>query len=369
MSSLRITWVALDMGCGGAQRVMSGLTSRLVDAGHNVTLTLFNGGAPDFFPVDPRVRRTAPLAPQLPHFHPLDVMSRWRRFMAIRTLILSTAPEVVICFEDIPNVEVLLSLAGKRIPVIACEHTDPRWHLIPFRWAVLRRLVYPWAAGVVVLNDEIARWCRGVKPRWRVVTIPNPVTLPQPAAGAPQQFYFGQRNAVAVGRLVPQKGFDTLIDAFARSAHGRPEWHLTILGEGEERVSLERSVREAGLASRIHLVGTVEEPMQIIPHADLFIMSSRYEGFGLALVEAMAAGLPVVSFACPSGPPAIIHDGVDGVLVPAGDTQALADAIAELMDDPALRQRLGNAASASARRYLPEAIAALWEALLRQVAE
>ena len=72
-----------------------------------------------------------------------------------------------------------------------------------------------------------------------------------------------------------------------------------------------RDIREHGLGSRIHLVGAVEEPMRIIPHADLFVMSSRYEGFGMALVEAMAAGLPVISFACPSGPAAIIHDGID----------------------------------------------------------
>ena len=367
MSPWRITCVALDMGCGGAQRVMHTLTSTLADAGHNVTLALFDGGSADFFPIDPRVRRVPPLAPQPPRFHPLDALGRWRRFVAIRNLILGTAPDVVICFEDIPNVEVLLSLAGERIPVIACEHSDPRFHLIPVRWAMLRRLVYPWAAAVVVLNDEIARWCSGVKPAWKVVTIPNPVESPQPAAGATRPSYFGPRNVVAVGRLVPQKGFGSLIDAFAHNAHRRPEWHLTILGDGEERASLERQIREHGLGSRIHLVGAVEEPMRIIPHADLFVMSSRYEGFGMALVEAMAAGLPVISFACPSGPAAIIHDGIDGVLVPPGDIPALAEAIANLMDDADGRQRLGAAARHSARRYAPENIGLLWDDLLRRV--
>lgn len=367
MRPLRITCVTLDMACGGAQRVMKALTTMLADSGHDVTLTLFRGEAPEFFTVDPRVRRTRPLDPHPSRAHPFRLAGRLRRVTDLRRLLLGAEPEVVICFEDIPNVAVLLALAGSRVPVIACEHNDPRHHLIPLRWAVMRRIAYPWAAAVVALNDSIAAWCRTLRPRWPVTTIPNPLEPAAAGSDDPRPDWFGPRNLVAVGRLVPQKGFDMLVEAFGRVAKSRPDWSLTILGEGPDRPALERQVRAAGLLGRVHLPGNVAEPMRILPHADAFVLSSRYEGFGMALVEAMAAGLPVVSFACPSGPPAIIRDGIDGRLVSPGEIPALAAALAGLMDDPVERRRLGAAAREAVQRYAPARVSAQWDELLARV--
>ena len=125
---------------------------------------------------------------------------------------------------------------------------------------------------------------------------------------------------VAMGRLSPEKGFDLLIDAFARLAAQHADWRLEIAGEGPERDALQRQIDAAGLQPQVQLVGWVSDPERFLSRSALFVMSSRYEGFPVALLEAMACGVPVISFDCDSGPREIIRPDVDGVLVPAGDT-------------------------------------------------
>lgn len=366
MSSLKITCVTLEMGCGGAQRVMQSLTSHLVAAGHRVTLLQLDGSVPDFFAVDQRVERPSPLAANRDGFHRLNLAGRLRWFSTLRRRLLATTPEVVISFQEVPNIEVLLALAGTSLPVIACEHNEPRRYPIPFRWQVLRRLLYPRAVRVVVLNDSIANWSRSIPLPWPAVTIPNALEPAPPPQSAPPG-WLGSRTLMAVGRLVPQKGFDLLIDSFALIAAAHPHWQLTILGDGPERAALTSQIATAELADRIRLVGEVAEPRAYLGQADLFVMPSRFEAFGVALVEAMDAGLAVVSFACESGPPAIVEHGVDGVLVPAEDVSALAKALAALMDDDERRAHLGSAARLSVRRYAPSAVMPLWHALLDEV--
>jgi len=365
-SPLRICVVTLEMGCGGVQRMVQSMTARLADAGHAVSLVLFHGDTTDFFAVDPRVRRSEPVAGGWEEFGPLDLAGRRRRLARIRRSILAHEPDVVVCHEDVPNVETLLALAFDRIPVIACEHADPRMHAIPRRWSLLRRLLYPRAEAVVTLNESVTRWSRGLRPRWPAVTIPNALE-PAPTPEPPPADWLGARTLLAVGRLAPEKGFDLLVDAFARIADRRPEWQLTIFGEGPERTSLEGRIRDLGLDRRIRLVGAVHEPRRFLPFADLFVFPSRYESFGLALAEAMAAGLPVVSFDCPSGPATIVEDGIDGTLVPPEDVTALAEALAGLMADPDRRRRLGAAARRSSERFAPETVMRQWEDLLRKV--
>lgn len=362
---LRITCVTLEMGCGGVQRAVQSLTARLADAGHTVSLVLMHGDTPDFFVVDPRIHRTAPVSGGWEHYGPLDVVGRWRRVARIRRLIRDTSPDVVISHEDVTNVEVLIALAGTGIPVMACEHMDPRCHAIPRQWDVLRRLVYPRARTVVMLTDDLTRWALTRWPRWRAVTVPNIVEpAPPPAATCP--VWLGPRTVIAVGRLVPAKGFDLLLEAFALVSPQHPTWRLVIAGEGAERDALEAQIAATGLAGQAQLVGQVPELRARLPHAGVFVLSSRYESFGIAVVEAMAAGLPVVSFACPAGPVTLVRDGIDGVLVPPQDPASLAAALSALMADPDRRRQLGREARTAAQRYAPEVVMAHWQALLSQ---
>jgi glycosyltransferase involved in cell wall biosynthesis len=139
------------------------------------------------------------------------------------------------------------------------------------------------------------------------------------------------------------------------------------LGEGPERGSLERLIDAYGLRERVTLLGQVQQPGAYLLESELFVLSSRHEGFPNALCEAMACGLAAVSFDCPAGPRHIIRHGADGLLVPAGDVQALSREMSSLMSDSLLRRRLGNRAAEVSARFDATEIFPVWEKVLREV--
>jgi glycosyltransferase involved in cell wall biosynthesis len=172
---------------------------------------------------------------------------------------------------------------------------------------------------------------------------------------------------LAAGRLTRQKGFDLLIHAFARVAPEHPDWRLRICGGGQQRNALERLVDEHRLTGRVTFTGPVKRLGRRMQRAAMFVLSSRFEGFPLILLEAMSKGLPVVSFDCPTGPGDVIEDHRNGILVPAGDVDALAAGMLELIADEGLRRRLGAAAAQTANVYTIEAIGPRWDRLLDAV--
>lgn len=214
------------------------------------------------------------------------------------------------------------------------------------------------ATVVLTRQDREENW-RGRK---GVHVIPNPCILRPERASS-----LDGPRAVAVGRLVPVKGFHLLIQAWEKVAAIHPEWELEIWGDGPERGALERLAREKGLGGKVFLRGGTDDVQGKLLQSSMLIFSSLFEGFGMVLVEAMACGVPCVAFACPCGPRDVISPEEDGLLVPPGDTEQLAGAIIRLMEQPELRRTMGAAARRKAARYTLASIAAEWMNLFREL--
>jgi len=365
--SKRITLVIGSLGPGGAERNLLRLAEGLASRSYQVSVMTLNPGIKDFYALPASVSRLQPSPDATISPRWFDLRSQFRKRNALRDSLLHTAPDVVISFVDTCNIEVLLAVGvGHHVPVIVSERTDWRHHPLNFRWRFLRRMLYPLATRIVSLAKAPEVEARRYWPKWKTCHIPNAVPdIPESSVERPS--WFGAKNVVGMGRLSDEKGFDLLIRAFADCAHLYSDWHLTILGEGPKRQALEELISSFGLSSRIHMPGTQQFPFPILRAADLFVFSSRYEAFGMALAEAMACGLPVISFNCPSGPGDIVRDGIDGLLVPPGDVEGLSQTMSVLMGDSLLRERLGQVASEVGKRFAPERILNKWINLIEQV--
>ncbi len=234
-----------------------------------------------------------------------------------------------------------------------------RW----LRYAPIR-LLYPRLDRIVAVSagvaDDTARIAR--LPRESIAVVRNPVITPeltaQAAAPCPHPWLDGTGVPAicAAGRLQRQKDFPTLIRAFAKLRAGR-DCRLLILGEGSARPRLEALITELGLADQVALVGFQANPYAYLARADLFVLSSAWEGSPNVLTEALALGTPVVATDCPSGPAEVLDGGRFGPLVAVGDAAALAAAMGATLDQPLPAASLSAAVSeyaqaTSARRYL-----------------
>ena len=213
----------------------------------------------------------------------------------------------------------------------------------------LMRRLFPKADGFIALTHGVGADLRELMPeiRDRIAVVHNigkPENLPPASQEAGERPYpaTAPYEVLACGRLVEQKDYPTLLAAFAAIAH-ECDAHLRILGEGPLRDDLMHQVRRLGIAERVEFLGFRRDAQDYMGRADLFVLSSIYEGFGNVIVEAMAMGAPVVSTACPHGPEEIITDGVDGVLVPVGQPRTLADAMSALLADSVRRARIAQA--------------------------
>ncbi|MER5554307.1 glycosyltransferase [Streptomyces sp. NPDC002793] len=267
-----------------------------------------------------------------------------------------------------PGLNVHISRQARRGPVrVGQEHLTLESHGYRLRREIRHR--YGLLDAVTTVTEADARDYRsGLRlPGVRIEAIPN--SVPEPA-GPPADC--DAKWIVAAGRLHRVKRYDVLVRAFAGIAAVRPEWRLRIYGAGDASGNEQRPLRalvdELGLRDRVFLMGAADPMEAEWPKNSIAAVTSERESFGMTIVEAMRCGVPVVATDCPHGPAEIIDDGTDGRLVPLGDTEAFAAALLGLIDDDALRHRMGRAARVSAARFDPAPIAERHERLFTELA-
>ena len=342
---MRITCVIGTLGGGGAERVMTYLCAGLAARGHQVTLLTLDDSVPDFYPLDPAVTR---VRVQLPTFRAAGILGGIPRLWKLTRTLQSTHPEVVISFMTI---SVLASCLLLRIPYIYADHLDVRYLAYSRKWKILRNYLLRFAKTVTVLSERDRKFISLYHPHWKARVVYNPA-LPCPGQeGVTPAFMApGKKYVVAVGRLVAQKSFDRLLEAWRRVCNQHEDWRLAIIGAGPDEQELKQLAETLDVQYSVDFVAPQKDLASVYRHAEFLAMSSRAEGFPMVLLEAMAAGLPAVSFVC-TGPDVIIRDGVDGFLVKQNYTDAFAKRMEELMQDESKRRQMGQRAREVTERF------------------
>jgi glycosyltransferase involved in cell wall biosynthesis len=369
---MRILFYINSLASGGAERVTVNLANYWAKERWDVIVATLSPLSNDFYRLHPAVRR---ISINLEGNSNNLGTALWRnllRVAALRRALRQLRPDIALGIMTTGNVQLALAAWGLHtVRAIGTEHIFPPQVPLGSVWELLRRFSYARLAAVSALTAEGADWLRTNTHARLVAVIPNAATWPLPSQAPhvyPDSLDNGKRRLLlAVGRLDMQKGFDLLVDVFATLVARHPDWDLVILGEGSLRKTLEHQVVANGLEGRVFLPGLVGNVGAWYERAGLYVMSSRFEGFPNTLTEALAYGVPAVSFDCNTGPRDIIRHEVDGLLVPVGDVNGLTNALDRLMSDQALRQRYASRAVEARERFSIERIACLWEALFEKV--
>lgn len=335
-----------DLNAGGAERVCVNLANALAARGYRVDMVVMRRSGELLSALSPQVRVVSLDASRVRNA--LWPLLRYLRSAQPAALLANMWPLTVMAV-------LARRLSGVRTRIVVAEHnTWSRSELLSrptVGWQVRTSMhhVFPHADGIVAVSqgaaDDLAQFAQIERQSIQVIYNPVVGALPDRATvecGPAEWWQGGHKRLLAVGTLKPIKAYDTLIDAFAKlRAHA--DARLLILGEGGERAALEAQVKRLDLQGQVFMPGFVKDPGPYYQRADLHVLSSTGEGLPTVMIEALAAGVPVVSTDCPSGPREILADGRFGQLVPVGDAAALADAMAQSLasehDHDSLKRR------------------------------
>jgi GalNAc-alpha-(1->4)-GalNAc-alpha-(1->3)-diNAcBac-PP-undecaprenol alpha-1,4-N-acetyl-D-galactosaminyltransferase len=363
---MKITLISSSLNVGGAERVMSIIANYWAARDWQITILSFDDGlAPPFYDLDKRIEYRSLGIEYRPGFSLANIQHNLRQVRALKKAIKDSRPDTIVSFVNTTNIMTLLATWSLRVPTIVCEHVYPAFGGLDKFGQFLQKWLYRRAALITVPTHSGLSFFppeRGYK----TIVMPNPVAVIE-SEQIESQIFTDDRHLLAIGHLSPQKGFDLAIRAFAQVCDARPEWTLTILGEGEMRGELEDLCVQLRLEERVYMPGVVKNVAAHLRKADIFMLSSRFEGFPLALCEAMACGVPVIATDCLSGPREIIHNGRDGLLVVPENVDALAVGLDILMADPVKRQYYSHHAPKILDRFGVEQVMTMWDGAIRQV--
>jgi glycosyltransferase involved in cell wall biosynthesis len=359
---------------GGAERVTVALSKYMATVKkYSVVVVTLNEDEYDFYTLDDSVKRIS--MEMSGDTSGLDKFwMNFRRLLKFRSIVKQEKPDIVLGMITRQAVLSILACCWLPVKVIVSERNFPEKRKNHSMWELLRKVTYRFADLHVVQTKPIAEWVKRNTRASNVKVIPNSVLFPLPVYKPiiePSSFLkSGDKLILAVGTLKRQKGFDLLIETAVRILPKYPQWKLIILGkehddEGERGLmeQFQNIIARHNLENQILFPGEAGNVGDWYNRAEIFVLSSRYEGFPNVLLEAMTSGVACISFDCDTGPSELIQNQKNGLLVPQKNVRELASSIELLINNDEYRKKLGENALSIREKYSEEIIFEKWSKL------
>lgn len=349
-------------GSGGLERVLSIKASYLVDKlGYEVTILGLNQGCSNlFYDFSDRIK-----------FEEIEVsgnpFSYIKKYIyGIKNTIKKINPDVIIVCDDGLKAFFLPTILGNAKPIIYERHVSKNIEIgkdfgifkliiAKTKMKIMEVLGSTFTKFIVLTNENTKEW--NLK---NLQIISNPLSFyPNESAS------LKNKKVIAVGKQSYQKGYDRLLLSWQKVIAKNPDWQLEIYGKKDSSQGFENLAKELNIESSVTFFDAEKNILPKYLDSSIYVMSSRFEGFGMVLIEAMACGIPCVSFDCPFGPSDIIQNDVDGFLVENDNTNELANRLNQLIEDENLRLKMGMNAKENVKRFLPETIMNQWDDLFK----
>ena len=356
---MKIALVAYLHGNGGAERQITMLANALSSYGHEVYFVI-TGANNICYPISESVKCVDVTQCE---GKPFGII---RRYFAQRRALYSIMPEITIHYNFQSAYFAVVMPQKVRGKIIYSERGDPYDDEYSGLLGLIRQHAIKRINGFV-FQTEGARDFFDENIRMRSTVIHNPLSI-SPDKREPS--IVRDKRIVSVGRLHPQKNQRLLIEAFAKIAAEFADYSLEIYGDGPLKEDLERLINDKGLKTQVHLLKARKDIFSAIKNAAMFVLSSDYEGMPNALMEAMALGMPCISTDCrPGGARALIESGVNGIIVPCGDSMDLAEKMSFLIKNSETANKYGEKATHIAETHTPEAIFKQWEKFIETISK
>ena len=351
-------------GAGGLERVLSIKASYLVDVlNYEVhIITLNNGDASPFYEFSSKIK-----------YHDIKVFGNPIRYFqryqsGINAVVKQIRPDVIAVCDDGLKGFFLPILIKKKMPIVYERHVSKEIELhenhsflkrllVRSKFEIMHFLGSKFDKFIVLTNDNLIEWKLS-----NLEVISNPLTFyPQNSST------LSNKKVIAVGKHGYQKGYDRLLQSWSLVHKLHPDWELSIYGKMDIDETAVKLAVTLDISSSVRFFAPEKNIKDKFLESTIFVFPSRFEGFGMVLIEAMACGLPAVSYDCPCGPKDIIDSEIDGFLVENGNIEKFAQKIIDLIEDKNLRIQIGNTAKENVKRYLPQYIMPKWDQLFKSL--